>query len=106
MTQQNAHLVVLHLSLFNCNRINTLQVAWDSLTTAIPLHSFSMYAAEAYLLNEATDLTKETIHHLTSDIHYLECQIQSFLADIFYVIGPLFPSEVFSHLLGRPACAI
>ena len=91
---------------FSCNRINTLQVARDSLKTAFLLHSFSIYAAEAYLLNEATDFTKEPIHHLTSDIHYVEYEIKSSLADIVYVIGHLFPHEDLSYLLGRPADAI
>ena len=67
---------------------------------------FFIHTAETYFLNEVNDITSDSFHFLTSDIHFLECQIQEYLTNMYFLVGRLFPSEVLTQLLGRPATGV
>ena len=57
-------------------------------------------------INENADLVHETFHELTTNVQYLECQIQHLFSTIYSILGRQFPGQVLSSVLQRPVAAI
>ena len=60
----------------------------------------------ARFVTENADIIRETLHDLNSDIHYLECQIQSLLSTLYSVLGRQYPGRVLTSLLRRQSAGI
>lgn len=57
-------------------------------------------------IQESTDRLADVINHLTADINYLECQIESVLTSNTKLLSNQYPGKVLSQLLGGKRAAI
>ena len=57
-------------------------------------------------VTETSDITAEKLRNLTSDIHFVECQLQSLMTTLFSVMAKQYPGETLSSLTGRKRAAI
>ena len=57
-------------------------------------------------VTETSDTTAEKLRNLTSDIHFVECQLQSLLTTLFSVMAKQYPGETLSSLTDRKRAAI
>ena len=57
-------------------------------------------------VTETSDITAEKLRNLTSNIHFVECQLQSLLTTLFSVMAKQYPGETLSSLTGRKRAAI
>ena len=86
----------------NCSQLHLLQM-----TQPAP-HLFRNPKTLPYarFVTENADIIRETLHDLNSDIHYLECQIQSLLSTLYSVLGRQYPGRVLTSLLHRQSAGI
>ena len=57
-------------------------------------------------LTESSDLMREKIRNITSDIHFVECQLQALLTTLFSLVSRQYPRDALSSLTGQRKAAI
>ena len=57
-------------------------------------------------VTESSDLMREKIRNLTSDIHFVECQLQALLTTLFSLMSRQYPGDTLSSLTGQRKAAI
>ena len=67
---------------------------------------FSQQAIVSRFMTETSDITAEKMRNLTSDNHFVECQLQSLLTALLSVMAKQCPGETLSSLTGRKRAAI
>ena len=56
----------------------------------------SQQAIVSRFVTETSDITAEKLRNLTSGIHFVECQLQSLLTIVFFVMAKQYPGETLS----------
>ena len=51
-------------------------------------------------IQESTDNMAEIVANLTSDIHFLECQLENMLGNIYSILSRQFPGQILQGILG------
>nr|XP_018672265.2 uncharacterized protein LOC108950678 [Ciona intestinalis] len=60
----------------------------------------------ANMINEVSDTMVESLRNMTSDVHYLECTVQSLLSTLYTLVSRQYPGEALSEILGGRRAAI
>ena len=92
----------------NCTEINALNhhhVLSTSLRNETAHYRFSSSIGSRFI-TEVSDTKTEKMRNLTSDIQYIECQVQALLTTLFSLVAKQYPGEALTTLTGHTRAAI
>ena len=70
----------------------------------VRIPSFAYFASShsEEFTTENNDLINETFQHLTVELNFMQCEIESLFATLFHLLGRLYPGQILFTLSGTP----